>query len=147
MRAFKLAFIAAVAAFLVACGGSNEPKSVAIKYTENMLNGKVEKVLPLINMPTKDPFCGPGKGECKDLSEQEKQAWEKQIEGKLLQMSAEITRKVESKGGFDRVEFVGEEVEGDKALVNLKIHFKDGSNVDDKVSLERVDGKWKVNPK
>lgn len=144
MRVFKFMLMSAFATLFIACG-SNEPKDVALKYEQNMLNGKINKVLPLINMPTKDPYCV--LAECKELSAQEKQAFEKQIEGKLLQMSAEISKKVQAKGGFDKVEFVGDNTEGNKSIVTLKIYFKDGSNVDDKVHLEKVNGEWKVNPK
>ena len=106
MRLFKILLTTAFVAFFVACG-SNEPKAVALKYEQNMLDGKINKVLPLINMPTKDPFCALGKGDCKELTAQEKQAFEKQIEGKLLQMSAEISKRIQAKGGFDRLEFIG----------------------------------------
>lgn len=146
MRLFKILLTTALVAFSVACG-SNEPKAVALKYEQNMLDGKINKVLPLINMPTKDPFCALGKGDCKKLTAQEKQAFEKQIEGKLLQMSAEMSKRIQAKGGFDRLEFIGDDTEGNKSVVNLKIYFKDGSNVDDKVHLERVNGDWKVNLK
>lgn len=146
MRLFKILLTTAFVAFFVACG-SNEPKAVALKYEQNMLDGKINKVLPLINMPTKDPFCALGKGDCKELTAQEKQAFEKQIEGKLLQMSAEMSKRIQTKGGFDRLEFIGDNTEGNKSVVNLKIYFKDGSNVDDKVHLEKVNGNWKVNLK
>lgn len=146
MRLFKILLTTAFVSFFVACG-SNEPKSVALKYEQNMLDGKIGKVLPLINMPTKDPFCALGKGDCKELTAQEKQAFEKQIEGKLLQMSAEMSKRIQAKGGFDRLEFISDNTEDNKSVVNLKIYFKDGSNVDDKVHLERVNGEWKVNLK
>ena len=146
MRLFKILLTTAFVAFFVACG-SNEPKAVALKYEQNMLDGKINKVLPLINMPTKDPLCTLGKGDCKELTAQEKQAFEKQIEGKLLQMSAEMSKRIQAKGGFDRLEFIGDNTEGNKSVVNLKIYFKDGSNVDDKVHLEKVNGDWKVNLK
>ena len=146
MRLFKILLTTAFVAFFVACG-SNEPKAVALKYEQNMLDGKINKVLPLINMPTKDPFCALEKGDCKELTAQEKQAFEKQIEGKLLQMSAEMSKRIQAKGGFDRLEFIGDNTEGNKSVVNLKIYFKDGSNVDDKVHLEKVNGNWKVNLK
>lgn len=146
MRLFKILLTTAFVAFFVACG-SNEPKAVALKYEQNMLDGKINKVLPLINMPTKDPFCALGKGDCKELTAQEKQAFEKQIESKLLQMSAEMSKRIQAKGGFDRLEFISDNTEGNKSVVNLKIYFKDGSNVDDKVHLEKVSGDWKVNLK
>ena len=92
-------------------------------------------------------FCALGKGDCKELTAQEKQAFEKQIEGKLLQMSAEMSKRIQAKGGFDRLEFIGDNTEGNKSVVNLKIYFKDGSNVDDKVHLEKVNWDWKVNLK
>ncbi len=130
MRAFKLALIAAFAVFLVACGGSNEPKAVAIDFEKALIDGKVKKLTSLIN-----------------LSDEEKKQHSKEIEGKLLQMIAQVEKQVNAKGGFDKIEFVEEQITEDKAVVSLKIHFKDGSNIDDRVRLEKVNGTWKVNLK
>lgn len=130
MRAFKLAFIAAVAAFLVACGGGNEPKDVAIGFEKAMIDGNVKKLMSMINLS--------------DLKEDEKKELNKEIEGKLLQMSARVDKQVKAKNGFDKIEFIEEQITEDKAVVKLKIHFKDGSNIDDRVRLTKVDGKWKV---
>ena len=130
MRAFKLALIAAFAVFLVACGGSNEPKAVAIDFEKALIEGKVKKLTSLIN-----------------LSDEEKKQHSKEIEGKLLQMIAQVEKRVNAKGGFDKIEFVEEQITEDKAVVSLKIHFKDGSNIDDRVRLEKVNGTWKVNLK
>ena len=130
MRAFKLALIAAFAVFLVACGGSNEPKAVAIDFEKALIDGKVKKLTSLIN-----------------LSDEEKKQHSKEIEGKLLQMIAQVEKRVNAKGGFDKIEFVEEQITEDKAVVSLKIHFKDGSNIDDRVRLEKVNGTWKVNLK
>ena len=130
MRAFKLALIAAFAVFLVACGGSNEPKAVAIDFEKALIEGKVKKLTSLIN-----------------LSDEEKKQHSKEIEGKLLQMIAQVEKQVNAKGGFDKIEFVEEQITEDKAVVSLKIHFKDGSNIDDRVRLEKVNGTWKVNLK
>ena len=130
MRAFKLALIVAFAVFLVACGGSNEPKAVAIDFEKALIEGKVKKLTSLIN-----------------LSDEEKKQHSKEIEGKLLQMIAQVEKRVNAKGGFDKIEFVEEQITEDKAVVSLKIHFKDGSNIDDRVRLEKVNGTWKVNLK
>ena len=130
MRAFKLALIVAFAVFLVACGGSNEPKAVAIDFEKALIDGKVKKLTSLIN-----------------LSDEEKKQHSKEIEGKLLQMIAQVEKQVNAKGGFDKIEFVEEQITEDKAVVSLKIHFKDGSNIDDRVRLEKVNGTWKVNLK
>ena len=127
MRAFKLAFIAAAAAFLVACGGSNEPKDVAIGFEKALIDGDTKKLTSMIN-----------------LTEQEKKEHGKEIESKLLQMSAQVEKQVKAKNGFDKIEFIEEQITEDKAVVKLKIHFKDGSNIDDRVRLTKVDGKWKV---
>ena len=91
MRAFKLALIAAFAVFLVACGGSNEPKAVAIDFEKALIDGKVKKLTSLIN-----------------LSDEEKKQHSKEIEGKLLQMIAQVEKRVNAKGGFDKIEFVEE---------------------------------------
>lgn len=58
-----------------------------------------------------------------------------------------MSKRIQAKGGFDRLEFISDNTEGNKSVVNLKIYFKDGSNVDDKVHLEKVSGDWKVNLK
>ena len=128
MRAFKLAFIAAVAAFLVACGGGNEPKSVATDFEKALIAGDTKKLAPMLYM-----------------SEQERKEYGEFIEGKLLQMSAMVKSQVEKKGGLDKIEFVEEQITEDKATVVLKIHFKDGSNKDERVPLRKDEkGKWKV---
>ena len=127
MRAFKLVLIAAFAVFLVACGGSNEPKAVAIDFEKALIEGKTKKLVSMLY-----------------LTEQEKKDYGEFIEGKLLQMTAMVKQQVEAKGGFDKIEFVEEQIKDDRATVVLKLHFKDGSNSNDRVRLIKADGKWKV---
>ena len=127
MRAFKLALIVAFAVFLVACGGSNEPKAVAIDFEKALIEGKTKKLVSMLY-----------------LTEQEKKDYGELIEGKLLQMTAMVKQQVEKNGGLKEIEFVEEQIKDDRATVVLKLHFKDGSNKNERVSLVKADGKWKV---
>lgn len=126
MRLVQFLLIAMLAVFFTACG-SNEPKEVAMEYEKAMMKGEVKKLISLIN-----------------ISEEEKKQHSKEIEGKLLQMTAQAEKQVQAKGGFDKIEFIEEQSDENKSVVNLKIHFKDGSNINDRVRLEKVNGAWKV---
>lgn len=133
MRLAKLVFIALCAVFLAACG-SNEPKDVALSFEKAMIDGDVKKVMSQLYL---------AKNGDKPLTDTDKQA----LEGKLMMMTGEAKRQADARGGFDKVEFVEETVGENEAQVKMRIHFKDGSTSDDKVSLIKNDGKWKVNLK
>lgn len=128
MRNLKFMLVAAFAALFIACG-SSAPKDVAMDFSKAMIEGKTKKLVSMIYLPEK----------YKNHSDE--------VEGKLMQMTARVKSQVEAKGGFDRIEFVEEQIQEDKATVKLKIHFKDGSSEDERVRLIKSDGKWKVNMK
>lgn len=112
-----------LAIFLAACGDS--PKDVAIEATEAIFKGDSQKYLSYVIITDEARRMGIN-------------------EGKVELGIREAKKKADMLGGVKKVEILSEEINDDKALVRIRVHFKNGTSEDSGTRLRKVDNKWKI---
>lgn len=130
---FKFFISIIFCSFLLAgCGNSNPEEKVVIDYYTAIANGKTDDALALIDFSTAKP------NEIGIIKE------------KLRAFMDEMKeRTFDSKGGLKSIEITNKEFSDDKKTVNISyiIHFNDGSQKADNITLVNIDGKWKIRVK
>lgn len=116
------------AAMLAACGGGDTPGEVAKDFITNAYKGNGDALIKFINIPEQDA----------------KEGVKEMVDGKLKAQSARTKATADEKGGLKSIEIVKEETSGDKANVELKVNFADGSSKNEYLNLTKVKDDWKL---
>lgn len=119
--AFGLGFLAM---FFAACGGDS-PKDVAIEATEAVFRGDSQKYLSYVVITDEARRMGVN-------------------EGKVELVVREAKKKADLSGGVKKLEILSEDIDGDKALVRIRAHFKNGTSEESTTRLRKIDNKWKI---
>lgn len=106
--------------YAVACsGGGNGPGDVVEDFNTAIAAGDSEAMLEHLEPTAREAF--------------EPKA------GMIVSLAAQ---QAERRGGFDGVEIVSEEIDGDNATVTYRTSFGDGTSEEQTANLRRVDGVW-----
>ncbi|WP_299328601.1 DUF4878 domain-containing protein [Parasphingopyxis sp.] len=118
-----LAFLAPLLlVFAAACSGGNSgPGATVEAFQTAIAEGNEEAVIEHIEPDAREMFR-PKMGMIVSLASQE----------------------ANRRGGFDGIEILSEEVEGDTATVRYQSNFGDGTSEEDEATLTRVDGVWYI---
>lgn len=111
-----------------ACGEST-PKDVAVDFVKSAYSKENADLIDFVAIP-------------KEKNDEATQAY---VKGKLAEQNARSVEYAKNKGGLDKVEVVSEEINEDRAQVQLKVIFKDNSSDNQRFKLQKLDGKWKIN--
>lgn len=128
MKLSNILFLMSLCCLLLSCGGTTEntPQAVATAYCEAFYNGKFKKAKSL---------CTPETAEAVDLLVGWVKNWD-EIKAAKKEISID--------------NFYYTDKEEEKARVSLKVTFKGKGKMDEmdeKLDLVKVDGKWKVSLK
>lgn len=116
----KKLLLTIVAFLFVACGGSN-PEDIANKFFKGVFEGKVDSVV-----------------ECFEYNQYTKEV----VKGKVSMMVLTASEKAKQYGGFKSVKTkLINKTENNAKAITTSI-FKDGTKIDENVSLYNKDGKW-----
>lgn len=130
---FKFFISIILCSFLLAgCGNSNQEEKVVINYYTAIANGKTDEALELIDFSTAKPD---------EIG---------LIKEKLKALMGEMKERIfDSQGGLKSIEITNKEFSDDKKTVNISyiIHFNNGSQKVDNITLVNIDGKWKIHVK
>lgn len=127
---FKLFISIIFCSFLLAgCGNSNPEEKVVIDYYTAIANGKTDDALELVDFSSEKP------DEVGFIKE------------KLKALMGEMKERIfDNQGGLKSIEITNKEFSDDKKTVNISyiIHFNNGSQKADNITLVNIDGKWKI---
>ena len=93
--------------------------------------------------------CGGGGNTPRDVAvELTENVYKGDIDFLLTEMEAALRKELEGlkeeARGFESAEVLSESIEGDKAVVQLRVNYKDGGNGTTYVNLKKIDGKWAI---
>lgn len=111
-------------AMLSGCGSST-PGEVASEFITHAYNGNGDALIKYVSVPKQEGM-------------------EEIIDGKFKAQSAQAKAMAEKKGGPKAVEVVSEEVNGNKARVELKVIFGDDSTKTEYFKFNKIDDEWKI---
>lgn len=63
---------------------------------------------------------------------------------KMIAMMADQTSKYQEKGGIDDIEVLSEEIEGNTAVVKVRLKFGNEQTSEETMKLVKIDGDWKI---
>lgn len=119
----------ALTAFVMNACFDKEPKDVAISFVESLYKGNADKMISLLHI--------------KD--EEMKQVGVKEmVVGKLNAMAKEAESRAKAAGGLKNIEVISQNITEDRAQVELRVHFGDGSGRSESISLIKDEDKWRV---
>lgn len=108
--------------FLAACG--NSPRSAVKAFYDAVEEGRVEDALKMVSSQVTSSI-----GIDKTRA--------------ALQSA---TREIHDKGGLKSLDIVKEDVVGEVAEVEVRIHYGNGTEETEKVKVVKENGEWKIQP-
>lgn len=135
-RRFLLSLMLFSSTFLMtACfdGGSDNPETVALNFTESIYSGDIDEVLSAVHIPKQDLEDA----EAKEI-----------IHGKLKEAVARTKKKADSRGGFKESAIVSKQIDESKGIAKIAVNtvFKDegSSSAKDNLRLTLTEDGWKI---
>ncbi|WP_299546947.1 DUF4878 domain-containing protein [uncultured Helicobacter sp.] len=122
----KLCFAFVLGVFLSACGSSS-PEEIALDFTKAVYAGDTKAVMKFFDLEGAKP---------------EEVAF---AEGKIGLVLSQAKKTSESKGGVKEVVVADKKITENKAIIQTKVIFKDGSeDLSGRTSLIKKDNTWFV---
>lgn len=121
-KLFLNAFLMAIVAVLIACGGAKTPESVVENFYNKLGSGDVDGAVKLMS----------------------KKVVEMLGEEKLKNALTEQSKQIQEQKGVSKIEFLDKKEKENEVDFSVKITYGDGETKEDKVKLIKEDGDWKI---
>ncbi len=131
LNLIRISVLVAIVALLAACGGGEKtPKQIETSIWDHIQKGQYEKAIDIWYENS--------------ITDEKTNADEQKEFAKAF--AEKMKASIEEKGGIDDVQIVSEEIseDGNTAVVNVLITFKDGTTQNDDSKYTKVDGQWKM---